>query len=218
MPTEKQRRWGRIREVTLIETEEEEEGKKGRKTRYFTDDESEAILDAAKERSDEAYITMLAGYATGCRISELRSMTASDLIHERGGIYIMDSKKKTRRFVPLLKIEIKALQDYIKRAKELGAITRDDQPLFPMSKKTYNRWLKQLAIGTGVIWDGELENVRWHSWRGTFVRRMHEAGRASNWLEKVVGDKFGTLLQYYSELTEDDLVRIHRKDEVADKE
>jgi integrase len=216
MPTEKPRRWGRNREVTLIEVEEAEEGKKGRKTRYFTNDESDAILEVAKERSDEVYITMLAGYSTGCRISELRSMTAADLIPERGGIYVMDSKKKTRRFVPLLDVEVKALQDYIKKGREAGLLTRDDQPLFPMSKKTYNRWLKQLALDVGVVWDGELENVRWHSWRGTFVRRMHEAGRASNWLEKVVGDKFGTLLQYYSELTEDDLVRIHRKDEVVE--
>jgi len=207
------RLWGKRRGTSITGAERPAQGEKGqlRDTRYFTESEVENIIDCAKSRGDEVYVTMVIGFVTGCRVGELVRMTVSDWKFERGLVEITDSKKKRKRIVPVPEQYLGIIREYISQHNLKG-----DQLLCPMSPKTYNRWLKQIALEIGLQWSPERENIRWHSWRGTFVRLKHRAGYDVKWLEQAIGDTYSTILQYYSRYTDEDMVEIMKEKENND--
>lgn len=208
---QKARRWGRrtSSSITGVESDKSIHRKdRLRRTRYFTEKEVEKILSVAKLRGDEVFITILVGIASGCRVGELVQMRVSDWNFNRGFVEVRDSKKDGRkRITPFQKDEGDYVQRFIKENK-----LKPDDIIFQMSSKTYNRWVKSLSNEAGIDWNPEIENIRWHSFRGTFVRTYRRRGRDDVWLSQATGDDPRTLYEYYSEYTPEDMVEIHRGD------
>ncbi len=167
-----------------------------RKTHYFSKESAEGLIDS--ETFLERKTAFQVGYDTGARAGEI-IMISVEHIHD-GDMLLWDSKKKDWKPVPLSTKTITILQTYLN-------VTKIKAKLFDVNTKTLNNWLQEACIREGIKADVGTR-IRWHSWRGTFVRTHRNLG--DKWLMQVTGDSYTTLLQYYEELTDEDLRRIKR--------
>jgi integrase len=176
-----------------------------RETKHFSKGELRRIMDAVVMEPHK-YIAFLLGICTGCRVGEVIKMTPQDLMELDGlnGIYVFDSKKKRHRGpVPLPNDKAAHIIEYI----EKNNIQPDDQIVkLRQSKRgeTLNRWLKSACKKAGIQiqpW----ENVRWHSFRASFIVNHHRDGKSDKWLMKMTGDDYKTLLGYYTNMNDGEI-------------
>lgn len=167
-----------------------------RKTHYFSKDVAEQIINS--ETFLERRTAFQIGYDTGARAGEIIMIGAEHIHQTEGDMLLWDSKKKDWKPVPLSAKTITAIQMYLNTTKIRAK-------LFNVNTKTLNNWLHDACKREGINADPGTK-IRWHSWRGTFVRTHRALG--DKWLMQVTGDSYTTLLQYYEELTNEDLRRI----------
>lgn len=167
-----------------------------RKTHYFSKSVAEKIID--DETLLERKTAFQIGYDTGARAGEIIMISAEHLHLDQGDMLLWDSKKKDWKIVPLTQKTTTILKTYLNATKIKGK-------LFDVNTRTLNNWLHEACDRDKIIPDFGTR-IRWHTWRGTFVRAHRNLG--DKWLMQVTGDSYTTLLQYYEEMTNDDLRRI----------
>jgi len=173
-------------------------------TRYFGDLELPLLLAATGSRAERC-LAMMVGMDTGARVGEVVELRIEDFRELTPGYIceLLDSKKKGhRRKVPVPGALVDAVRSFARERK-----LRPTDLLFPVDPKTLDRWIKEAATSAGIVWDPKTERVRWHSFRGSFVRQHRLKG--PKWMEQVTGDDWETLKFYYSDLSDTDLVRIY---------
>lgn len=168
------------------------------KTKYFTKDEMDRIIGAVNNLTQRTAIKL--GFATGTRVNELLSIKYEDIDRDRRLIKVFDIKKKNWRKTP---ISVEMLNDLKIYCEEKG-IRRG--VLFQYHQNSLNNWLKEAVQKAGIEVLNNQEKVRWHSLRGSFVR--YHSRKPMKWLMQTTGDTAKTLLEYYSEYSDEDLVRI----------
>lgn len=172
-------------------------GKK-RNTHYFPKEIAEKIIE------EEIYLNrkmaFQLGYDTGARAGEI-IMVSAEHFKDDGMMVLWDSKKKAWKSVPLSEKTIRMVQTFILATKTKGKF-------FDVTTKTLNNWLDEAVKKHGLKPDLGTR-IRWHSWRGTFIRTHRNLG--DKWLMQVTGDTYQTLLGYYEELTEEDLMRAKKE-------
>jgi len=163
------------------------------RTHYFTKEEVDRIIE------NETYIDRKTAFQiasdTGARAGEMITISAEHIDFEKGQLILHDTKKNSWKIVPVSQKTLTTVQMYLNATK---IKTR----LFKVTTKTLNNWLKERCDSLGIKPDPGLL-LRWHSWRGTFIRTHKELG--DKWLMQVTGDSYATLLKYYEELTDEDL-------------
>jgi integrase len=166
------------------------------KTYYFSIDEVKRIID------NETYLdrktAFQIAYDCGSRAGEIIKISAEHFDFDKGQMQHWDSKKKSWKMVPLSQETLNVVKMFLKSTK---ITTR----LFPVTTHTLNNWLKEASSRENVKVEIGLK-LRWHSWRGTFIR--HNQSKGYKWLMQVTGDSLATILKYYSEFTEEDMRRI----------
>ena len=166
------------------------------KTHYFSKEIAERLIDT--EISLNKKTAFQISYDTGARAGEIIKISGEHFDYSEKKMILWDSKKKGWKTVPLSDITLRYVQTYLLATKKTGR-------LFDVDTKTLNNWLHEACKREWVKPDIGTR-IRWHSWRGTFVRTHHNLG--AKWLMQVTGDSYTTLLQYYQELTDEDLRRI----------
>lgn len=163
------------------------------KTHYFSKKCASKII------QNETYINRKTAfqiaYDTGARVGEVIVISAEHIDFEQSQMTLWDTKKKSWKIVPLSEDTINSIQLYLHT-------TKIKAKLFKVTTKTLNNWLMSACEREGIKADPGT-NIRWHSWRGTFVRLHKQLG--DKWLMQVTGDSLYTLLKYYEELTDEDL-------------
>lgn len=129
------------------------------------------------------------GVCTGFRISELLSITPSD-ITKSGALFIDASRTKTRmpRTVPLHPECLKSLQRYIRRNR-----IRRHQLLFPISRIKAWREIKKASVLAGI----DPSRIGTHSMRKTFAARIFEQNPSVDLVKLALGHtEIGSTLRY----------------------
>ena len=168
------------------------------RTHYFTKEDADRIVDS--ETYLDRKTAFQIAYDTGARAGEMIVISAEHFDFEKGQMLLWDSKKKSWKMVPLSQKSIVTVQTYLN-------VTKIKSRLFKVTTKTLNNWIKDRCESLGIKPDVGLL-LRWHSWRGTFIRTHRELG--DKWLMQVTGDSYTTLLKYYEELTDEDLRKAKR--------
>jgi len=168
------------------------------KTHYFSKEEAEKIIE------EETYLNRKTAfqiaYDTGARAGEMVEISAEHFDFKKGQMILWDTKKKAWKVVPLSDKTLRMVETYLKATKK-------KKKLFNVTTRTLNNWLSTACSRCNIEADHGTR-IRWHSWRGTFVRVHRHLG--DKWLMQVTGDSYQTLLNYYEELTEDDLRKAKR--------
>lgn len=157
----------------------------------LTADEITALLAALRSHRDDAMIRL--ALSVGLRVSEVITLTQSDIDWERGTIRVWDEKKDAMREVTPDSRTLTILRMYV---TSIGQ-RRD---LFPISTKTCNR-IVQAASGQAL---GRV--ISWHSLRTTYVSRCREEGVPLEIVQRNTGDSLRTLFRHYSRMP-DSVVR-----------
>jgi len=163
------------------------------KTHYFSKECANNII------QNETYLdrktAFQIAYDTGARAGEVIVISAEHIDFSKSQMTLWDTKKKSWKIVPLSENTLNSIKLYLNT-------TKIKAKLFKVTTKTLNNWLMSACEREGIQADPGT-NIRWHSWRGTFVRLHKTLG--DKWLMQVTGDSLYTLLKYYEELTDDDL-------------
>lgn len=163
------------------------------KTHYFTKEVAEQIINS------EIYLNRKTAfqisYDTGARAGEIIVISAEHFDFEQEQMVLWDTKKKSWKIVPLSTNTLNAVKLYLHT-------TNIRAKLFKVTTRTLNNWLNAACAREGIKADLGT-HIRWHTWRGTFIRTHKSVG--DKWLMQVTGDSYQTLLKYYEELTDDDL-------------
>ncbi|MCK5013376.1 MAG: site-specific integrase [Candidatus Omnitrophica bacterium] len=172
---------------------------KGYKTHYFSKEVANQLIDSETFLNRKTAFQI--AYDTGARAGEIITISGEHFDFDKEQMVLWDSKKKSWKIVPLSPQTIVAIKMYMKS-------TNIRAKLFKVTTKTLNNWLNGACTREGIIADLGTR-IRWHSFRGTFIRCHMNLG--DRWLMQVTGDSYQTILNYYSELTEDDLRKAKHK-------
>lgn len=163
------------------------------RTHYFTREDAEAVIE--HETYLDRKTAFQIAFDTGARAGEITQISAEHFDFEREQMMLWDSKKKTWKIVPLSQKTLIMVKTYLNS-------TKIRTKLFKVTTKTLNNWLKERCKTIDIKPDPGLI-LRWHTWRGTFIRTHKSLG--DKWLMQVTGDNYITLLKYYEEMTDSDL-------------
>ena len=109
---------------------------------YLNAHERGCFLQIANEQSEERKLFCLCLFYTGCRLSEARNLTASQLQQHEGIIAIRSLKKRNQnhiREIPVPKAYVRVLKSYAAKV-DISIAT----PIWPISRITAWRWIKDV--------------------------------------------------------------------------
>lgn len=169
------------------------------KTHYFTKEVAEQIINSETYLNRKTAFQI--SYDTGARAGEIIVISAEHFDFEQEQMVLWDTKKKSWKIVPLSTETVNAVKLYLHS-------TNIRAKLFKVTTRTLNNWLNAACAREGIKADHGT-HIRWHTFRGTFIRCHMNLG--DRWLMQVTGDSYQTILNYYSELTEEDLRKAKHK-------
>ncbi|MGN0431690.1 MAG: site-specific tyrosine recombinase XerD [Lachnospiraceae bacterium] len=150
--------------------------------------------DSPKERRDKAMLELL--YATGIRVSELISLTLSDINLKMGFVICRDNNRE--RVIPFGNKARKAVMEYLETAR--GALLRDDgqEVLFvncsgtPMSRQGFWKLVKYYADKAGIE-----KEITPHTLRHSFAVHLLENGADLHSVQEMMGHSDISTTQIY---------------------
>lgn len=170
---------------------------------------------AAPQPSDRLYHRDVAiletMYATGCRASEIGSMTVSDFHHDVGVLKIT-GKGNRQRIVPIGKPAIEAIRNYLIQLRP--ALVRSDKPsdaLFLTQRGS--------SVDRFIIWSmitklsrrAGLSGVHPHTLRHTFATHMLSGGADLRVVQELLGHARVTTTQIYTHVDQGRLKSVIQK-------
>ena len=174
--------------------------------KYLTEREIEGLLSVIDNIEDKALITL--GIDSGGRVSEVVGILTSNINHERQTIKIWDEKKDQWREWVVTKPTMQLIRMY------LNSRQKKDPRLFPFSYKTANRRLKRWCEVAEI----PKEKAHWHTLRHTYIVQSRLRGRDIKAVQQQTGDSLLTLLRIYSNLSNEDRIKISESRPILPKE
>jgi integrase/recombinase XerD len=177
----------------------------------------EAILNAPDVSSpaenpyglrDRAILETL--YATGMRVTELRTLKMSQLLFEYDLVRVIGKGNK-ERLVPIGRVAQKWIQEYRRLARPLLARSgkSSDDTLFLNSRGG--------ALSRNALWNlarkyasGVAEDVHPHTFRHSFATHLLEGGADLRAVQEMLGHEDITTTQIYTHVDRDYLREVHR--------
>lgn len=187
----------------------------------LTNSEIEKLLDQPntselKGQRDKTMLEIL--YATGIRVTELISLRLEDVSLTNG--FIRVKKKNSERQIPLGKLSLKCLKEYIDNVRPLLIRSEDEKTLFintngqKMTRQGYWKILKQYKDQAKIDKD-----ITPHTIRHSFAVHMLENGAEIKTVQELLGhtDIASTMLytQMANMAIKDEYIKTHpRADEI----
>ena len=128
---------------------------------------------------------------------------------EENRIWTYDHKKDKWRWVYFPQKVRSLLKIWLKEREVLGITGRE---LFPFSEKTCNRIIKRWCKAIGFKY---ADQAGAHWCRHTFIRLSRAAGRDIKAVQQNTGDSIKTLLEWYSDLSSEDMHRELDKKQIS---
>lgn len=146
---------------------------------------------------------------TGLRVSDIVNTEVVHLDFKEFRTYTYDHKKDTWRFIYFPEFVKYQIKQYLKHRQNLGI---KDKRLFPFSEKTANRILKKIAKKINFPY---AEHISSHWLRHTYIRLSRASGKDIKAVQQNTGDTIKTLLDWYADLSKEDLqkeanIQIHK--------
>ena len=165
-------------------------------------------LNTPKGIRDSAMLELL--YATGIRVSELIALNLQDVNTEMGFIRCRSSKKE--RMIPIGKICISALRDYIADARNLLVRSEEEEALFVnmnggrLSRQGFWKLIKQYAQQANITKD-----ITPHTLRHSFAAHLLENGADLQSIQSMLGHADISSTQVYAQLMNNKLKNVYAK-------
>jgi integrase len=161
------------------------------RTRYLSDEEETALLEALPSDEDRQRVTML--LHTGFRRGELLGLRWRDIDFKAGVLTIPKSKNGDARHVPMTST-VRAILS--RRARPLDAATL----VFPNTEGTRDlRWAKKTV--PAALRAARIEDFRFHDLRHTFASRLAMESVDLMTIRDLMGHKTMTMTLRYSHLS-----------------
>lgn len=172
-----------------------------------------SLLDApdpetASGRRDRALLELL--YATGARVSEVSGLRLRDLDLAQGQITVMGKGSK-ERLIPLHKVAVSRLRDYLSEARPILSVgtatdsvflsTRGRQLSADAIRRIFKRWLSAAGVAS---------SLSPHSMRHTFATHMVENGADLRTIQELLGHVALSTTQIYTHMSMKRLQDVHR--------
>jgi len=157
---------------------------------------------------DKAMLELL--YATGIRVSELIDLNIRDVNLELGFIKCTSGMKE--RIVPIYKVAIKTLSDYIETARPLMAPDPSQKALFVnfsgqrLTRQGFWKIIKQYAKQIGIE-----DKVTPHTLRHSFAVHLIENGADLQSIKEMLGHSDISSTQVYAQITKNKLNEVYKK-------
>lgn len=176
--------------------------------KYIPREQLQKIYEIIDHPLEKAYIMFHA--EVGVRVSDIvgqkkRKNNQRDIGLEVNNIdwqnlqaHIYDHKKNTWRWVTFPEKVKATLKQYMLYRQAEGI---EDRQLFPISEKTCNRIIKKWCKRIDFKYHKEVGS---HWLRHTFIKLSRAAGRDIKFVQANTGDTVKTLLEWYSDLSNED--------------
>ncbi len=149
---------------------------------------------------DRAMLELI--YATGMKVSELISLNIDDVNLSISFVRVSAGKKE--RYIPIYKVAVKALSDYIEKARKLMIISADEQALFVnvsgerLTRQGFWKILKEYASKAGIKSD-----ITPHTLRNSFAAHLLENGADIRDIQEILGHSDIASTQRYAQFLKD---------------
>lgn len=163
--------------------------------RFLTEQEVELLIEAARSHRDLAVIELF--YATGCRVSELRSLCVQDVDLIAQSILVRRGKGNKDRRVLYGRRAAEALEAYL-RGRRSG-------PIFPLSRTGLWLIVRRCAQRAGI------DGVHPHTLRHSFATHLLEHGADLRCIQELLGHASLSTTQKYTHLQTSILRRVHER-------
>jgi len=181
--------------------------------KYLTPAEIDSLmlqpeLGKAQGRRDRAMLEVL--YASGLRVSELVQLKVGDLHLNRGYLRVLGKGNK-ERLVPLGRVAIKAIQEYLAEARGRLNKTQQSDGLFlsnrgsTMSRQQFFLLLKRYAQQADIR-----KEVSPHILRHSFATHLINNGADLRSVQAMLGHADLSTTQIYTHITPERLKEIHK--------
>jgi len=168
-----------------------------KETKYFTIEQKATMLGACE--TSKQYLALLVGFELAVRAGEVLTLKLEDINFHTRIVYVFDSKKKAYRKVPA---SLEFLNGVKRYCKDHGIKSGH---LLSIHRITLTRWVKRIADICNIK-AREDENIRYHSLRHSWIR--HNSNRPIKYVCQVTGDSRSTILDIYSDYSDENLVDI----------
>ncbi len=164
--------------------------------------------DSTKEIRDKAMLELL--YATGIRVTELISLTMSDVNLQMGFIICKDLHKE--RFVPFGDAAKAALMRYLEKARGEMVDNESENTLFvncsgvPMSRQGFWKLIKYYAKKAGIQTD-----ITPHTLRHSFAAHLVENGADLRSVQEMLGHSDISTTQIYANMNHNRIREVYAK-------
>lgn len=158
---------------------------------------------------DRAILEVL--YATGMRVGEIAGLISKNINYEIGYLRCFGKGNK-ERIIPIGKIAIHAIQDYIENERHKYANSHSGELLFisrtgrPLERTNIWRIVKKYAVRAGL---GDKLTV--HSLRHSFATHLLSGGADLRSVQEMLGHADITTTQIYTHVDQERLRKIHKQ-------
>ncbi|HHY24018.1 MAG TPA: site-specific tyrosine recombinase XerD [Clostridiaceae bacterium] len=157
---------------------------------------------------DKAMLELL--YATGIRVSELINLNLSDINFDVG--FIKCNKKNKERIIPIGSLALKALQDYINKARKNMVKYSDEKALFVnvngnrLTRQGFWKIIKQYRIQAKIGKD-----ITPHTLRHSFAAHLLENGADLRSIQEMLGHSDISSTQIYAQIARNRIKEVYKK-------
>jgi integrase/recombinase XerD len=151
-------------------------------------------------------------YATGCRVSEVANLRLTDM-HLSGGFCRCIGKGNKQRVVPLGKIAIGVLQEYLEKQRPGLTKTSPESPWLFVSRagKPLSRVVLWMLVKKYVRRAGLNPKISPHALRHSFATHLLSGGADLRTVQEMLGHASIRTTQRYTHVDRDRLRIIHRQ-------
>lgn len=165
-------------------------------------------MDTPSGIRDRAIIELF--YATGIRLSELSQLNINDINYNAGIIKVFGKGSK-ERIVPVGRVALKAVKNYLTKRKSLFKI-KDAEALFlnRRGKRISNRGIQQ-RVKKWLSCVSEKKKLSPHVLRHTFATHLLDRGADLQAVRELLGHSSLSTTQIYTHLSTSRLKKIYRQ-------
>ena len=188
-----------------------EQGKRKLPT-ILSEEEMERLLAQPEENTlkgcrDKAMLELL--YATGMRVSELIGLDMAEIDFGNGSVYLESGERS--RFIPLGRAAVRALDEYMKKARPMMA--KDDSPaLFlnlggkRISRQGFWKIIKEYQEKAGIT-----AHITPHTLRHSFASHLLQNGADLSLIQEMLGNSDPAYTRIYLDVKENRIAEEYKK-------
>ncbi|WP_416799485.1 site-specific integrase [Ciceribacter azotifigens] len=174
------------------------------RTRFLSDEERTALLDACKASdNDQLFTVVVFALSTGARKGEILGLTLADVDLKRSSAIFRDTKNGDTRAAPLARHLRELLTEQVAKAEALY----DELPDPPKTRWLFPRADGLQPIDIRTAWENardkaELEDFRFHDLRHSTASYLAMKGASLVEIAEVLGHRTLQMVRRYAHLSE----------------